>query len=745
MFNQGCLQRSYALAAEAFDLDNENVRACSQLLQAFQKGYGSPAVAYQAVECLEKASVTFPALGHDLGNYYSEQGNIEKAIASFLLATQHPSLVQPMTAMNLGTLYSKERRFAEAEACFGQALEAGLVAEASVNLGMVCFERGDVEKAELYWKRAWSECHVPEAAVNLGRLQRSRGDLASAMGFFKEALARGDRGAALDLGDVYAEQGDLSRAAAAYKIAMSFTSNGAHDGDDDIRRVAASKFSKVQEKQAYQAKKAGQFDVAVNLYEAARHAGSARAAFNLGKLKDQQGSTRAALDLYKEAWSKGCYEAGNHLGVTYEELGMFEEANQVYRDGHDKGDAQSSYNLGTVYMDKFKTSHDPADLDNAMQFFEAAHSKGHAGGTAKLGWWKHREGDEGAALSLFEEAKDKGDPSAILTLAELASKSGDAETADELFEELRASPDACHIWASREFFVGAGVTVIGLTSTEGRKLNCREGYVAKAFDDSTGRVGVKLEGDDHLKAIKAKNLQLKTSSIPARPLREEVAEVPNDISCFNAQLCASLLDNMERIVLLQFNRHDKLFEAALSDDVKLAACKTVLQQAGFPWKLETGTMVFVQPWQYAESVSALRVECAKLRPWHILVSESLEPAVQAALDSLPCRAGARVKQRSVITSLPDSGSPVGRPRAKRWWSLCSRRLSHQQSLNVYIHATDDAEAPRFPLCVKRTFICRQAILRDARAVVNSSTEAHGGINPRRLPVSSQGSSARSLS
>lgn len=92
-----------------------------------------------------------------------------------------------------------------------------------------------------------------------------------------------------------------------------------------------------------------------------------------------------------------------------------------------------------------------------------------------------------------------------------------------------------------------------------------------------------------------------------------------------------------------------------------------------------------------------------LRPYHVIVSESLEYYVEASLTDVPCRDGARVKMRQVLE--PAGSGASDQP--------------GEDDLAMNVVET-------------RTFLCAAPRLRASNSVTQSTTEVHGGLNPRRL-------------
>ena len=163
----------------------------------------------------------------------------------------------------------------------------------------------------------------------------------------------------------------------------------------------------------------------------------------------------------------------------------------------------------------------------------------------------------------------------------------------------------------------------------------------------------------------------------------------------------------EKVHLLQYNRHSERFHEALNSGKPLESCRTALEAAGFQWLQPSGAKVFVHPWQFESTMTAIAQQNLQLRPYHVIVSESLEYYVEASLSDLPCRDGARVKTRQVL----EAGYSGDQPQ------------------------TEDEDLA-MNLVETRTFLCAVPRLRSSNSVTQSTTEVHGGLNPRRVQLQS---------
>lgn len=180
----------------------------------------------------------------------------------------------------------------------------------------------------------------------------------------------------------------------------------------------------------------------------------------------------------------------------------------------------------------------------------------------------------------------------------------------------------------------------------------------------------------------------------------------------------------ETVSLLSYTRYPESFRNALTNGSALHPCRTALEEAGFDWLHGSGAKIFVHPWQFEDSTSALSQSEVELRPYHVVVSASLEYNVEACLADIPCRDGARVKRRRTIHHV-------------------AAENPHQvlgKDHPVHTEVEDATSESEFD--TQRTFLCETKRLRQPNSVTQSTTEANGGgMNPRRVTM--QGTSNRS--
>jgi hypothetical protein len=179
---------------------------------------------------------------------------------------------------------------------------------------------------------------------------------------------------------------------------------------------------------------------------------------------------------------------------------------------------------------------------------------------------------------------------------------------------------------------------------------------------------------------------------------------------------------METVSLLAYNRYPESFRLALTSGAALNPCRSALEEAGFNWEHTSGAKLFVHPWQFEECMTAVSENNIELRPYHVIVSSSLEYNVEACLADVPCRQGARVKRRRVLGQASRSSFEHGTDDLGRDVQMPPGEAITDEVANETEQAYE----------VRRTFLCRARKLRQANSVNQSTTEIHGGgLNPRR--------------
>jgi hypothetical protein len=170
----------------------------------------------------------------------------------------------------------------------------------------------------------------------------------------------------------------------------------------------------------------------------------------------------------------------------------------------------------------------------------------------------------------------------------------------------------------------------------------------------------------------------------------------------------------------------KDLRAELSQGSSLRACRDALEAAGHPWKLLSGTLVFVHPAQYRAAISALSL--CELRPYHIVFADSLGYLIDETLAHFKgswMAACAPVPEEQIA-----SASQVGATSDSDFADGDQPHLVDETSGA----SEQDIE---WVVSVHRTFLCLVPACASLEAhVTSSSADAHcsGHINPRILAL-----------
>lgn len=150
------------------------------------------------------------------------------------------------------------------------------------------------------------------------------------------------------------------------------------------------------------------------------------------------------------------------------------------------------------------------------------------------------------------------------------------------------------------------------------------------------------------------------------------------------------------VILGKLNRMSKALRAELSDGSSLRSCREALDAAGHPWKLISGTLVFVHPWQYRAVISALA--CDELRPHQVVFAESLAYLLE---ETLARYKGSWLTACGPVKESIASASQVGS--ASETESIHNvQNNSFEATQSVHENGQD---GDQLVMCVERTFVC----------------------------------------
>jgi hypothetical protein len=183
-------------------------------------------------------------------------------------------------------------------------------------------------------------------------------------------------------------------------------------------------------------------------------------------------------------------------------------------------------------------------------------------------------------------------------------------------------------------------------------------------------------------------------------------------------------ENRDQVIVGKLNRVSKAVREVLSQGVSLRACRNALEEAGHPWRLLSGTLVFVHPWQYRAAISSLSLH--ELRPYHIIFAESLGYLLEEALAH--CKgswmsACAPVQEHTGSDSQVGTSSDIKSIDGK--WECSCEDVNQLSEHNV-----------ECVVSVDRTFVCVSPCVSLEAHVISSTTDAHnlGQSNPRLIAL-----------
>eukprot|EP00746_Dinoflagellata_sp_MGD_P152669 gnl/MRDRNA2_/MRDRNA2_83822_c0_seq2.p1 gnl/MRDRNA2_/MRDRNA2_83822_c0~~gnl/MRDRNA2_/MRDRNA2_83822_c0_seq2.p1 ORF type:complete len:619 (-),score=95.23 gnl/MRDRNA2_/MRDRNA2_83822_c0_seq2:182-1831(-) len=190
------------------------------------------------------------------------------------------------------------------------------------------------------------------------------------------------------------------------------------------------------------------------------------------------------------------------------------------------------------------------------------------------------------------------------------------------------------------------------------------------------------------------------------------------------------------------------FRQAVLHGVQFLPWREAMNKAGYPCEHSSRAIILVKPVQYPDSCGQL--ENFELRPFHVVITESLEYLLEEVLATFPCRRRPREKASARQKIMQTQIEPA----------TTMTDMRHVRSTDRPAQETDDdnsADELGFPeICVHRTFLCRAPVFRNPRSVAQSTTEAvheelvssvstisagveqssylrhYRGINPRRM-------------
>jgi len=164
--------------------------------------------------------------------------------------------------------------------------------------------------------------------------------------------------------------------------------------------------------------------------------------------------------------------------------------------------------------------------------------------------------------------------------------------------------------------------------------------------------------------------------------------------------CSEYLE--DHVMMGKLNRIPKDLREEFVHGPSLRACRAALEEEGYSWKLFSGALVFVHPWQYRETMLAL--SGFDLRPYHLVFAASLGYLVEEALGR--CK-GTWLTSRSVIKEGLEGASQLGIV------SAAAESVGDDDYILKFEGgggdttklAVEEEDVADWILCVQRTFLC----------------------------------------
>lgn len=187
-------------------------------------------------------------------------------------------------------------------------------------------------------------------------------------------------------------------------------------------------------------------------------------------------------------------------------------------------------------------------------------------------------------------------------------------------------------------------------------------------------------------------------------------------------------DELEHIFLFPYMRAPEEFKDALLEGPELGWVREQMRAAGQQYMLQpSGAKIFVWPEQYSAVLGALSSKEIQLRSSYVIIAQSLLPSLEASIATIRSKKNVRPKSggiicvaRASVRTVPSSvsgdatnGTDEGRAGAEQ------TTISEDSDDECWQHTFD----------VQR--LCLVRVLRNPGSVNQSTTEARGGVNPRR--------------
>ena len=254
------------------------------------------------------------------------------------------------------------------------------------------------------------------AAHELGLALMGRGETQEAEEMFRKAIALGFTGAASSLGVLLEELGDPVGAEAAYREAMD---NDVDDGAFNLGLLLKDKGDIAGSEEALRK--------AVQL-------GHGVACSNLGVLLEQRGDLPGAEAAYRQAMERGVPVGAAALGYLLESLDRIDEAEECFRQAAAQGHLRGAIGLARLLLER-------GDVEAARDAFRPVAALEDIDHALLFAMLLVDLGDMEGAEDAFREAMERGSGAAAFNLGRLLEAQGRDEEAEAAFtraEELEA-------------------------------------------------------------------------------------------------------------------------------------------------------------------------------------------------------------------------------------------------------------------------------------------------------------------
>lgn len=372
---------------------------------------------------------------------------------------------------------------------------------------------------------------------------------------------------------------------------------------------------------------------------------------------------------------------------------------------HERGDPSGTASLGSMFLEG---KHVERNFAKAAELLQEAYAKGDGGAATILGILHHSNGDYVKAFVLLRESQAHGLRPATNILGDMFGRGMD-KTFDEVAQLLQLAeqfPEAAHSATTllqRLAQAQDKASMCAACGASEMSLRCSACQKVWYCDRRCQQKDWKLHKSSCHRAVPDGLAQpLPSQLIPQgssddveagiqaslRAVEEQAAEANAPVVEALFRSLDLLQEEQEQLFLWEFSRHSAEFRNALGGE-HLHECRFALESYGYAWEQPSGVKVFVHPCQFRDALRAINGRSLTIA--HVVVAESFQALVEAALATIPSR---------------------------------RRRNPRQEVLGEVESA--------LVLDVQHTFLCWVPRDLSCSAVAQSTTVAHGGRNPRQV-------------